>query len=64
MDVIQEGRLESREEVMTAWTKAEALSVEEHQIFLVLIINIVSGKRGNFLNFQFGMVAVEEVKKR
>lgn len=52
MDILQEGGLESREEVMRAWTKAEALNIEQHQNFQVLIIDIVSDeKEREFLRF-------------
>lgn len=51
MDILQEGGLESREEVMRAWTKAEALNIEQHQNFQVLIIDIVSDEKGNSSDF-------------
>lgn len=63
MDILQEGGLESREEVMRAWTKAEALNIEQHQNFQVMIIDIVSDEKGNSSDFQCGIVAVKEVKK-
>lgn len=46
MGILQEGGLESREEVMRASTKAEALNIEQHQNFQVLIIDIVSDRKG------------------